>query len=100
MGDESAIEFVHSQQSETTRDVRADVSGIDQLLRKYDGLISRIAASYEFHPSRAQDLTQEILIAVWRAWPSLRMLRTHICRAHRALSGHHSRGEGDAVRLD
>lgn len=72
MRDESAIEFVHSQEPKTTRAAGADIPGIEQLLRRYDGLISLIAASYEFHPARAQDLTQEILIAVWRAWPSFR----------------------------
>jgi RNA polymerase sigma-70 factor (ECF subfamily) len=61
----------------------ADVPDVEHLLREYDGMIARIAASYEFHPARAQDLTQEILIAVWRAWSSFRgecSARTFVAR--------------------
>jgi len=47
-------------------------TAFEQLVNDYGRLISRIAASYEADKDLARDLSQEILLAVWRALPSLR----------------------------
>lgn len=50
----------------------AFTSTFADLLREHGALIARIAASYEADRELARDLTQEILLAVWRALPSFR----------------------------
>ena len=47
----------------------ADRATLDRILRDYAGFAHRLAASYEADAETARDLTQEILMAVWRAWP-------------------------------
>ena len=47
----------------------ADRDTLDRILGDYAGFAHRVAASYEADAEAARDLTQEILLAVWRAWP-------------------------------
>ena len=68
---------------------RADGDGggasppFERIVADYGPLITRIAASYEADPSLREDLTQQILLAVWQALPSWRAdasLKTFIAR--------------------
>ena len=55
----------------------------ETIVTDYGPLISRIASSYEADPSLREDLTQQILLAVWQALPSWRgesSLKTFIAR--------------------
>ena len=55
----------------------------ETIVADYGPLISRIASSYEADPSLREDLTQQILLAVWQALPSWRAessLKTFIAR--------------------
>lgn len=55
----------------------------ERIVADYGPLITRIAASYESDPSLREDLTQQILLAVWQALPSWRgdsSLKTFIAR--------------------
>jgi len=55
----------------------------EQIVAEHGPLISRIAMSYEADPALREDLTQQILLAVWQALPSYRAdasLRTFIAR--------------------
>jgi RNA polymerase sigma-70 factor (ECF subfamily) len=70
-------------------------TGLDRILREYAGFVLRLASSYEANPETARDLTQEILVAVWRAWPAFRQQcseRTYVARiAHHRIVTHISR---------
>jgi RNA polymerase sigma factor (sigma-70 family) len=58
-------------------------AGLERILREYAPLCHRLAASHEAHPERARDLVQDILVAVWRAWPAFRgqcSERTYVAR--------------------
>lgn len=76
----------------------ADRATLDRILRDYAGFSHRLAASYESDPEAARDLAQEILVAVWRAWPAFRHQcseRTYVARiAHYRVATH----VGRAVR--
>jgi len=53
----------------------------EEVVRSHSGLISRIALSHEANSAHREDLTQEILLAIWRALPSFRgqsSLKTYI----------------------
>ena len=55
----------------------------EQILLEHAGMIRRIASSYEAMPSVAEELVQEIYLAVWRALPAYRgqaSLRTFVAR--------------------
>lgn len=55
----------------------------EAIVADYGPLISRIASSYEADPSLREDLTQQILLAVWQALPTWRAessLKTFIAR--------------------
>jgi RNA polymerase sigma-70 factor (ECF subfamily) len=70
----------------------ADRETLDRILRDYAGLAHRLANSYEADPEIARDLTQEILVAIWRAWPAFRQQcseRTYVARiAHHRIATH------------
>lgn len=56
---------------------------LERILREYAPMCHRLAASHEAHPERARDLAQDILVAVWRAWPAFRgqcSERTYVAR--------------------
>ena len=56
---------------------------LQRILRVHAPMCQRLAASHESDPERARDLLQEILVAVWRAWPSFRgqcSERTYVAR--------------------
>ena len=60
-------------------------------VRAHGAMIRRIAASYEADRHLAEDLVQDILFALWRAWPGFRgqaSARTFIARiaVNRAIS--------------
>ena len=55
----------------------------DQLAREHDAMIRRIAAAHESRPALAQELVQDIYLALWRALPSFRgdcSLRSYVAR--------------------
>src|SRR5438445_533192 len=55
----------------------------DQIVRDHGAMIRRIAASHERQPALAEELVQDIYLAVWRALPSFRgeaSLRTFVAR--------------------
>ena len=68
---------------------------LEGILRNYSSLAQRLAVSHESNPDLARDLAQEILVAVWRAWPAFRQQcseRTYVARiAHNRIATHISR---------
>lgn len=55
----------------------------EEIIRDYGAMIRRIALSYESAPDLAEELAQEIYVAIWRALPSFRgeaALRTFLAR--------------------
>ena len=53
------------------------------MLREHGGALRRVASSYEADPGHAEDLFQEICLAIWRALPRFRgesSLRTFVFR--------------------
>jgi RNA polymerase sigma factor (sigma-70 family) len=80
-------------------DAGAASAELRRILSQYAPLCHRLAASHEADRERARDLAQEILVAVWRAWPAFRgqcsertyvariaqyRIATHVTRAVRA----------------
>jgi RNA polymerase sigma-70 factor (ECF subfamily) len=58
-------------------------TNLRRILRAYAPMCHRLAASHEANPEIARDLAQDILVAVWRAWPSFRQQcseRTYVAR--------------------
>ena len=54
-----------------------------RILCKYASLCQRLASSHEADHELARDLAQDILVAVWRAWPAFRgqcSERTYVAR--------------------
>jgi RNA polymerase sigma factor (sigma-70 family) len=75
---------------------------MDEIAREHGPMIARIAASYEFNAALAQELVQDILVAIWRALPSFRgesSLRTFAARiaGNRASSHALKRAQGPAL---
>ena len=79
--------------------VDADPTTLARILREYAGFAQRLASSHEANVELSRDLAQDILVAVWRAWPAFRgqcsertyvariaqhRIATHITRAVRA----------------
>lgn len=67
------------------------VQSFDQISREYGPMIKRIACSYEADVSLAEELVQEIHVALWRALPTFRgaaSMRTFVARiaTNRALT--------------
>jgi RNA polymerase sigma factor (sigma-70 family) len=78
-------------------------AALQRILRQYAPLCQRMAAGHEANLEAAQDLAQDILVAVWRAWPAFRgqcsertyvariaqyRIATHIARAVREPARH------------
>jgi len=72
-----------------------DHATLERILRTFSGLARRLAASHEANPEQARDLAQDILVAVWRAWPAFRgqcSERTYVARiAHNRIASHIAR---------
>jgi len=70
-------------------------SSLEKILRSHSALAQRLASSHEADADLARDLAQEILVAVWRAWPAFRQQcseRTYVARiAHNRIATHISR---------
>lgn len=68
---------------------------LERILRDHSALARRLAASHEADPETVRDLTQDILVAVWRAWPAFRHQcseRTYVARiAHHRIVSHIAR---------
>jgi RNA polymerase sigma factor (sigma-70 family) len=68
---------------------------LGRILRDHSALARRLASGYEANAEDARDLAQEILVAVWRAWPAFRhecSERTYVARiAHHRIVTHISR---------
>lgn len=61
----------------------ADAAALERILREHAPMCQRLATIHEVHPERARDLAQDILVAVWRAWPAFRgqcSERTYVAR--------------------
>lgn len=63
----------------------------ERIVAEYGPLITRIAMTYEADPNLREDLTQQILLAVWQALPSFRAessLKTFVAKIaqNRAIS--------------
>ncbi len=61
----------------------AAAADLQRLLREFAPMCQRLAASHEADADRARDLAQDILVAVWRAWPAFRgqcSERTYVAR--------------------
>lgn len=67
----------------------------DEIARAHGALIRRIARSYESNRARADELVQEIMVAVWQAMPRFRgdaSVRTFVARiAHNQAITHVAR---------
>lgn len=78
----------------------------EDIARQHAPLIRRIARSYESNPARAEELVQEIHVALWQALPRFRgeaSLRTFVARiAHNRAISHVAREarEPRSVALD
>jgi RNA polymerase sigma-70 factor (ECF subfamily) len=74
----------------------------EDVVREHGPMIGRLAASYELHRARREELRQEILLAVWRALPSYRgeaSLRTFVARvAHNRAATHVAREAAEPRR--
>jgi RNA polymerase sigma factor (sigma-70 family) len=70
-------------------------ANLERILRDHSALARRLAASHEANPEAVRDLTQDILVAVWRAWPAFRQQcseRTYVARiAHNRIVSHIAR---------
>ena len=79
-------------------------SRLERILRDHSALAQRLASSHEANPELARDLTQEILVAVWRAWPAFRQQcseRTYVARiAHYRIASHISRAVRQPVLVE
>jgi RNA polymerase sigma factor (sigma-70 family) len=73
----------------------ADREQLPRILREYAPMCLRLAGSHEADRERARDLAQEILVAVWRAWPAFRgqcSEKTYVARiAQYRIASHISR---------
>lgn len=67
----------------------------DEIARAHGALIRRIARSYESNRARADELVQEIMVAIWQAMPRFRgdaSVRTFVARiAHNQAISHVAR---------
>jgi RNA polymerase sigma factor (sigma-70 family) len=65
---------------------------LERILVEHAALARRLAATHEANPELARDLSQDILIAIWRAWPAFRRQcseRTYAARiAHHRIVSH------------
>jgi RNA polymerase sigma factor (sigma-70 family) len=70
-------------------------SEFDAIAREHGAMIARIARSYEANAGRAEELVQEIWLAVWQALPNFRgeaKMRSFIARvAHNRAISHVAR---------
>jgi RNA polymerase sigma-70 factor (ECF subfamily) len=70
-------------------------ANLERILREHSALARRLAASHEANPETARDLAQDIMVAVWRAWPAFRRQcseRTYVARiAHHRIVSHIAR---------
>ncbi len=70
-------------------------SGFDEIVRAHGALIRRIARSYEANAARAEELVQDVYLAVWMALPKFRgeaNQRTFVARiAHNRAISHVAR---------
>jgi len=73
----------------------ADPTTLARILRDHAGFAQRLAAGHEANAELARDLAQDILVAVWRAWPAFRgqcSERTYVARiAQHRIATHISR---------
>lgn len=65
---------------------------LEKILLEHAALARRLAAAHEANPDLARDLAQDILVAIWRAWPAFRRQcseRTYAARiAHHRIVTH------------
>lgn len=90
------LESLHSEP-------RDDPPSFEAVMAEFGPALARLARAYEHEPSRAEDLLQDICLALWRALPSFRdesSLRTFVFRiAHnRGLTHGFREGRRGAVK--
>lgn len=77
---------------------------LDRILREYAPMAHRLASSHEADRELAKDLAQDILVAVWRAWPAFKQQcseRTYVARiAHHRIVTHIARSAGRPLHTD
>lgn len=78
------------------------MTSVEEIVRLHGPLISRIARSYEANPPLAEELKQEIYLALWQALPKFRgeaSLRTFVARvAHNRAISHATRAAREPRR--
>lgn len=98
---EHVIDAIGDQPVSAAREIAARY---DELLRRDGPALRRVAASYEADAARAEDLFQEICLAVWQALPRFRgdsSERTFVFRiAHNRGLSHRSRRRPPGDDLD
>ena len=86
------------------RRLAIDAPAMQRVLREYAPMCQRLAASHEADPEQARDLAQEILVAVWRAWPAFRgqcSERTYVARiAQYRIATHVSRAVREPLKAE
>ena len=55
--------------SASTRDRQTAESDFEAKLRAHAGIVRKVAASYAWNPHDRDDLMQDIVAALWQAWP-------------------------------
>ena len=73
----------------------------EALIKAEAGLIQRMVSGYERRPALAEELVQECLLMLWRAWPSFRgdsSARTFVARVVQNVCVSHVRREKARLR--
>ena len=77
---------------------------LQRILREYAPMAYRLASIHESDRELAKDLAQDILIAVWRAWPAFKKQcseRTYVARiAHHRIVTHIARSAARPAHID
>ena len=87
----------------TAQILDGDTPTFERIVADYGPLISRIAYSYEAEPGLREDLTQQILLAVWQALPNWQRgssLKTFIARIAQNRAINHVASEARLPRGD
>lgn len=75
---------------------------LDAVVAEHGAAIARVAAAFEANPARRDELSQEILLAIWQSLPSFRgdaALKTFVLRiAHNRAVEHALRASRDLAR--
>src|SRR5688572_24839979 len=77
---------------------------LHRILREYAPMAYRLASIHEADRELAKDLAQDVLVAVWRAWPAFKKQcseRTYVARiAHHRIATHIARSAARPAHID